>query len=207
MEEPKRVENLSYHLSIIPDPRVERRKVHSLHDVLMIAILGMLCGAESFVDFEDFDKAKEGWLRGFLALPNGIPSHDTFGRVFAAMNNQLFAESFRNWTEGLRKKISGEIVAIDGKTLRRSNHKNEAKSAIHMVSAWGGRTGWFSDRSRSKRRAMKSRPSPNCCEHWSSRSASSLLMPWARRSRSPARSGTPMPTAFLARKGKQKNAS
>jgi len=68
------------------------------------------------------------WLRGFLSLPNGIPSHDTFGRVFAAMNNKLFAESFRAWTEGLRKKISGEIVAIDGKTLRRSHHKSSVRS-------------------------------------------------------------------------------
>lgn len=141
MEEESRVENLSYHLSIIPDPRVDRCKEHKLHDVLMIAVLAMLCGAESFVDFEDFGKAKECWLRGFLALPNGIPSHDTFGRVFAAMDNQLFAESFRNWTEGLREKISGEIVAIDGKTLRRSHHKRKAKSAIHMVSAWGRENG------------------------------------------------------------------
>jgi len=109
MQETNRVENLSYYLSLIPDPRVDRRKEHSLHDVLMIAILGMLCGAESFVDFEDFGKAKQDWLQGFLALPNGIPSHDTFGRVFAAMDNKLFAESFRAWTEGLRKKISGEI--------------------------------------------------------------------------------------------------
>ena len=115
MQEPKRIENLSYHLSIIPDPRVDRCKEHSLHDVLMIAILGMLCGAESFVDFEDFGKAKEEWLRGFLALPNGIPSHDTFGRVFAAMNNQLFAESFQAWTEGLRSfGMVESLREIDG---------------------------------------------------------------------------------------------
>jgi predicted transposase YbfD/YdcC len=141
MQEPTRIENLSYHLNIIPDPRVDRCKAHTLHDVLMIAILAMLCGAETFVDFEDFGKAKEDWLRGFLQLPNGIPSHDTFGRVFCAMDNQCFAESFRNWTEGLRKKISGEIVAIDGKTLRRSHDKHKAKSAIHMVSAWGRENG------------------------------------------------------------------
>lgn len=141
MQEPNRVETLSYHLSIIADPRMDRRKEHSLHDVLMIAILAMLCGAETFVDFEDFGNAKKEWLEGFLALPNGIPSHDTFGRVFCAMNNKLFAESFRNWTEGLRKKISGEIVAIDGKTLRRSHDKSRGKSAIHMVSAWGRENG------------------------------------------------------------------
>jgi len=141
MQEPKRSEPLSYHLSIIADPRMDRRKEHSLHDVLMIAILAMLCGAETFVDFEDFGNAKKEWLQGFLALPNGIPSHDTFGRVFCAMNNRHFAESFRNWTEGLRKKITGEIVAIDGKTLRRSHDKGRGKSAIHMVSAWGRENG------------------------------------------------------------------
>lgn len=141
MQEPNRVETLSYHLSIISDPRMDRRKEHTLHDVLMIAILAMLCGAETFVDFEDFGNAKKEWLEGFLALPNGIPSHDTFGRVFCVMDNKLFAESFRNWTEGLRKKISGEIVAIDGKTLRRSHDKNRGKSAIHMVSAWGRENG------------------------------------------------------------------
>lgn len=141
MQEPNKCETLSYHLSIIADPRMDRRKEHSLHDVLMIAILGMLCGAETFVDFEDFGNAKKDWLEGFLELPNGIPSHDTFGRVFAAMDNKVFAESFRNWTEGLRKKISGEIVAIDGKTLRRSHDKYRGKSAIHMVSAWGRENG------------------------------------------------------------------
>ena len=141
MQEPKRIETLSYHLSIIADPRMDRRKEHTLHDVLMIAILAMLCGAETFVDFEDFGQAKKEWLQGFLALPNGIPSHDTFGRVFCAMNNKHFAESFRNWTEGLRKKVSGEIVAIDGKTLRRSHDKSRGKSAIHMVSAWGRENG------------------------------------------------------------------
>ena len=119
MEEETRVENLSYSLSIIPDPRGDRRKEHKRHDVLMIAVLARLCGAESFVDFEDCGKAKEDWLGGFLDLPKGIPSHDTFGRVFAAMDNKLFARSFRNGTDGLRQKISGGIVAIDGKTLWR----------------------------------------------------------------------------------------
>ena len=137
MEEETRVENLSYSLSIIPDPRVDRRKEHKRHDVLMIAVLARLCGAESFVDFEDCGKAKEDWLGGFLDLPKGIPSHDTFGRVFAAMDNKLFAGSFRNGTDGLRQKISGGIVAIDGQTLRRSYEKRKSTRAIHRVSAWG----------------------------------------------------------------------
>ena len=137
MEEETRVENLSYSLSIIPDPRGDRRKEHKRHDVLMIAVLARLCGAESFVDFEDCGKAKEDWLGGFLDLPKGIPSHDTFGRVFAAMDNKLFARSFRNGTDGLRQKISGGIVAIDGQTLRRSYEKRKSTRAIHRVSAWG----------------------------------------------------------------------
>ncbi|HEY5894712.1 MAG TPA: ISAs1 family transposase [Chthoniobacterales bacterium] len=132
---------MSHHLSIISDPRVDRTKAHSLHDILMIAIAAMLCGAESFVDFEDFAKAKEFWLRGFLALPKGIPSHDTFGRVFAAMDNKEFAESFSNWTQSLRKHLHQEIVAIDGKTLRRSHDRSRSKSAIHMVSAWARENG------------------------------------------------------------------
>jgi predicted transposase YbfD/YdcC len=134
-------QNLSYHLSQLEDPRMDRRKEHSLHDVLMISILAMLCGAETFVDFEDFGKAKEEWLREFLELPGGIPSHDTFGRVFSLMDQEAFAESFRNWTEGLRRKVCGEIVAIDGKTLRRSLDRLSGKSAIHMVSAWGRENG------------------------------------------------------------------
>lgn len=133
--------SLSFHLSILPDSRVDRRKKHSLHDVLMMAILAMLCGAESFMDFERFGRAKEAWLRKFLKLPGGIPSHDTFGRVFALIDHAAFAECFRNWTEGLRREVRGEIVAIDGKTLRRSHDRSRDKSPIHMVSAWGRENG------------------------------------------------------------------
>ena len=136
MQEATRAISLSSHLSIIKDPRVEGRSDHFLSDILMIAIMAMLCGAEDFVDFEDFGKAKEPWLKTFLPLPHGIPSHDTFGRVFAAMDQRQFAEAFRNWTESLRCQISGEVVAIDGKTLRRSHDRSRGKSAIHMVSAW-----------------------------------------------------------------------
>jgi predicted transposase YbfD/YdcC len=131
-----RVTSLNSHLSNIEDPRVQGRSDHLLSDILMIAIMAMLCGAEDFVDFEDFGKAKEPWLKTFLLLPHGIPSHDTFGRVFAAMDQRQFAEAFRNWTESLRSQISGEVVAIDGKTLRRSHDRRRGKSAIHMVSAW-----------------------------------------------------------------------
>lgn len=141
MEATAQAKTLSYHLSNLSDPRMDRGKEHSLQDVLLISILAMSCGAESFVDFEDFGKAKEEWLREFLELPGGIPSHDTFGRVFSLIDQKAFAESFRNWTEGLRREVAVEIVAIDGKTLRRSHDKARGKSAIHIVSAWGRENG------------------------------------------------------------------
>ncbi len=141
MESSSGAKSLSYHLSSITDPRLDRRKKHSLHDVLMISIMAMLCGAETFVDFEDFGKAKEDWLSTFLELPEGIPSHDTFGRVFAMIDPKAFSESFRNWTQQLRRQVSSEIVAIDGKTLRRSHDKAHGKSAVHMVSAWARENG------------------------------------------------------------------
>src|SRR5450755_1188841 len=141
MHENKHPNSLSEFISIIIDPRVDRTKDHSLHDILIVATLAMLCGAESFVDFEDFGIAKETWLRTFLKLPNGIPSHDTFGRVFALLNPARFAECFCNWTQSLRRSFAREIVAIDGKTVRRSHDRTQGKSAIHMVSAWASENG------------------------------------------------------------------
>ena len=94
----------------------------------------MLCGAETFIDFEEFGKAKKDWLETFLALPNRIPSHDTFGRIFAMIDPNQFCECFRNWTQRLRTAINGEIVSIDGKTLRRSHDRTKGKKAIHRVS-------------------------------------------------------------------------
>jgi predicted transposase YbfD/YdcC len=134
-------ESLLSHFSIIEDPRIDRGKAHSLTDILLIAICAMLCGGDSFVDFEEFGEAKEDFLETFLDLPHGIPSHDTFRRVFALLDPDQFAECFRNWTESLRRTISAEIVAIDGKTLRRSHDRANGKGPIHMVSAWARENG------------------------------------------------------------------
>ena len=141
MQKSNHPKSLSEHFSIIVDPRVDRTKEHRLEDILMISLCGMLCGAESFVDFADFGRAKEEWLRTFLELPNGIPSHDTFTRVFAALDARQFSECFVNWTQSLRRSVAGEIVAIDGKTLRRSHNRFKDKGAIHMVSAWARENG------------------------------------------------------------------
>ncbi len=134
-------DSLLFHFSVIEDPRIDRRKEHLLSDILVISVCAMLCGAEHFVDFEEFGKAKEDFLRTFLELPHGIPSHDTFRRVFALLDPQQFADCFRRWTEGLREAVGAEVVAIDGKTLRRSHDRGKGRAPIHMVSAWARENG------------------------------------------------------------------
>ena len=120
----------------LTDPRVDRTKRHKLIDVVAIAICAVICGADSWVDVELFGKSKKEWLRGFLALPNGIPSRDTFGRVFAKLDAQQFERRFIDWVRGVSELTEGGIVSIDGKTVRRSHDLGAGKAAIHMVSAW-----------------------------------------------------------------------
>jgi len=108
------------HFGEIEDPRIERQKQHQLLDVIVIAICAVLCGADDWVAIETFGRAKEAWFRRFLALPNGIPSHDTFGRIFALLSPVRFQECFVHWTQAVAEVVTGQVVAIDGKTLRRS---------------------------------------------------------------------------------------
>ena len=119
----------------VEDPRVERTKLHRLRDIIIIAICGVICGAEGWVEIEEFGKAKEAWFTDLLKLPSGIPSHDTFGRVFALIDPKQFEASFFQWVQGISKTIKG-VIAIDGKTLRRSHDQRAGKKALHMVSAW-----------------------------------------------------------------------
>ena len=127
---------LSDHFSEIEDPRIERSKRHQLIDILTIAILAVICGADSWVGMESFGQAKQSWLRRILELPNGIPSHDTFARVFARLNPEQFQACFLTWVRTLVRLSDGEVVAIDGKTLRQSYDAADGQAAIHMVSAW-----------------------------------------------------------------------
>jgi predicted transposase YbfD/YdcC len=122
------------HFADLPDPRIERTKLHSLTDILVLAISAVICGAEGWTDIEAFGKSKETWLKQFLVLENGIPSHDTLSRVFGRLETEAFEERFIAWVASL-SQISGHI-AIDGKTLRRSYDKTHHKSALHLVSAW-----------------------------------------------------------------------
>lgn len=122
--------------SVLEDPRPDHTRRHKLIDIMTIAICGVICGADSWVELEQFGKSKEEWLKGFLELPNGIPSHDTFGRVFALLDAQQFRDCFLAWVQAVSAVTRGQVIAIDGKTLRRSHDKSLGKSAIHMVSAW-----------------------------------------------------------------------
>ncbi len=129
------------HFSIVPDPRVERGKKHRLLDILFIAVCTIICGGESFTDMELFGKAKEAWLRKFLELPHGIPSHDTFGRVFSLLDPQAFGECFLRWAAALHEATQGEVIALDGKTLRHSFDAATGQAALHLVSAWASENG------------------------------------------------------------------
>lgn len=126
--------SLKHHLSALPDPRSERGRRHLLLDVMIMAVLATLCGADDWESVEAFGEEQEPWLRTFLDLPNGIPSHDTFSRVFRRLDTQAFTECFLEWTRAVRRKIPKDVVAIDGKTLRASMDADT--SPLHMVSAW-----------------------------------------------------------------------
>jgi predicted transposase YbfD/YdcC len=135
MEERPAPSIMTYFCSL-EDPRSDHTRRHQLIDIITIAICGVICGADNWVDMELFGRSKEGWLKGFLELPNGIPSHDTFGRVFAHLDAQQFRDCFLEWVQEVSAVTRGQVIAIDGKTLRRSHDKSLGKTAIHMVNAW-----------------------------------------------------------------------
>jgi len=128
--------SIQEYFTTVTDPRVDRTKLHLLLDILVMAICAVICGADSWVEMEAYGRAKEKWLRQFLALPNGIPSHDTFARVIARLKPEELQECFLRWMQAVSEVTQGEVVAIDGKTLRRSFDRAVGKSAIHMGSAW-----------------------------------------------------------------------
>lgn len=124
------------HFSSIPDPRTNNRKRHKLGDIFFITLCAVICGANDWVAVETYGKAKKSWFTEILGLRNGIPSHDTFGNVFAVIDTQLFSECFSRWVSDLVELSFGEVIAIDGKCLRRSMDTASNKAAIYMVSAW-----------------------------------------------------------------------
>ncbi len=127
---------IEQHFGDLTDPRIDRTKLHKLLDILVIAICAVIAGADNWEDIAEFGRAKIDWFKTFLELPNGIPSHDTFNRVFARLDPQEFRNGFISWVSAVSEVIDGQVIAIDGKVLRRSHDRGIGKAAIAMVSAW-----------------------------------------------------------------------
>lgn len=123
-------------LALVEDPRIERTRKHSLETILVVSLMAVICGADSFVAIEQFANAKRQWLSDFLDLKHGVPSHDTIGRVLSLLNPKSLAEAFRRWTMSISTCTQEKVVAIDGKTLRRSFRHAGDHAFVHMVSAW-----------------------------------------------------------------------
>jgi predicted transposase YbfD/YdcC len=133
--------SIGAHFATLTDPRVDRSKVHPLGEMVTIALCAVICGADDWVAVETFGREKRAWLETFLALPGGIPSHDTFGRVFSRLDPEEFRRCFLNWVRAAVGAPGEQVVAVDGKTLRGSHDRRAGKEALHLVSAWATASG------------------------------------------------------------------
>ncbi len=138
--EAKKDTSIAGHFAELSDPRIDRTKRHKLVDIITIAICSTLSMGESWDAMEEFGQTHESWLRKFLELPNGIPSHDTFNRVFARIDPHEFRTCFISWVKSIEPRFDGEVIPIDGKTVRGSHDRGNGNKAIHMVSAWACRS-------------------------------------------------------------------
>jgi predicted transposase YbfD/YdcC len=134
--EPSAAHALSTHFAQLADPRVERTKRHPLLSIITIALCAVIAGADSWDSIAAFGELRYAWFADFLDLPHGIPTHDTFNRVFAALDPQAFRAAFAAWMAAITGVLPAQVIALDGKTLRGSHDRRLGKSAIHMVSAW-----------------------------------------------------------------------
>ena len=123
------------HFVDLTDPREERGRNHLLMDMVGMTLCGTICGANTWADIERFCVAHQDWFSEFLELPNGVPSHDTFGRVFRVLDTQQFQECLARWVEDLQLQLEGKTVAMDGKTVRGSHDKAAGQKPLHVVSA------------------------------------------------------------------------
>ena len=132
----RKLRSLATHFASLEDPRQERTRKHNLLDIIAITICAVICGADSWVAVERYGLAKYDWLARFLKLPSGIPSHDTFGRVFAALLPEQFRACFASWVAEVAACVGLKHIAIDGKTQRGSHDRGKGKAALHLISAW-----------------------------------------------------------------------
>ena len=129
-------EEFKGHFSRLADPRLDRKKLYPLREILFVVLCGSICGAGSWRDFVSFGREKLDFLREYFPYANGIPSKNTFARVFGALEPEQFRACFIDWVQGLQKMLEEGVIAIDGKTLRNSQDRELGESAIHMVSAF-----------------------------------------------------------------------
>jgi predicted transposase YbfD/YdcC len=141
MEQSSESKPLSDCLRGISAPRMEGKKHHNLVDILVISICAIICGAEHWTEIEAFGECKEQWVRSFLSLPNGIPSHDTIGRVFSIIDPKQLQQCYADWIQGFMKGVDVHHICLDGKTVRGSKHKPDNKKAVHMISAYAQECG------------------------------------------------------------------
>lgn len=120
----------------IEDPRTGNNKYHPLDNIIFITLSGILCGCNTFVHIEEFGKARIEFFKKYLDMTHGVPSHDTFGDVFAILDPKQFAECFESWTDTIRDRVDGDIVAFDGKTVKASFNKSKGQSALHLMNVW-----------------------------------------------------------------------
>ncbi len=129
-------QSIKKHFASLPDPRTGNATQHLLLDLVVIAICATICGPDGWGEVEVWARANQDWLRTFLELPNGIPSHDTFRRVFLLLDPKQFRRCFLSWVRAIRKLTHGQVIAMDGKKLRRSQDRTCGKKALSLVSAW-----------------------------------------------------------------------
>ncbi len=143
------------HFSSLTDPRIERKKLHQLMDILVLSICATLSGAQGWEDIEEFGRNKLDWLRQFVPLKNGVPSHDCIAYVLSRLEPKAFRRCFMEWVGAVSETVPNEVVAVDGKTARRSHDRRRNKNPLHMVSAWGVPMAWCSGRKRPKKSPTK----------------------------------------------------